>query len=137
MSENNIILDASAVLAFVNQELGKERVESVLGKAYISTINVAEVITHLANQGVTETEVEEVLEDLDLAIIPFDKRQSIVTGLLRPATKNFGLSLGDWTPSMLRKRACLSLAMIKQLPVLTADRIWLELNLQIDIQTIR
>ena len=129
MSENNIILDASAVLAFVNQELGKERVESVLGKAYISTINVAEVITHLANQGVTETEVEEVLEDLDLAIIPFDKRQSIVTGLLRPATKNFGLSLGD--------RACLSLAMIKQLPVLTADRIWLELNLQIDIQTIR
>jgi len=37
---------------------------------------------------------------------------------------------------MLRKRACLNLAMIKQLPVLTADRIWLELNLQIDIQTI-
>ena len=74
-------LELYKLRSFVNQELGKERVESVFGKAYISTINVAEVITHLANQGVTETEVEEVLEDLDLAIIPFDKRQSIVTGL--------------------------------------------------------
>ena len=129
MSESNIVLDASAVLAFVNQESGKEQVEQVLSKACISTVNVAEVVSHLFNQGVTESEVEEVLADLDLTVIPFDQRHSMITGLLRPMTRNFGLSLGD--------RACLSLTIIKQVPVLTADRIWLQLNLQIDIQTIR
>jgi PIN domain nuclease of toxin-antitoxin system len=90
------------VLAFLNQEPGTEQVEPVLSRAYISTVNVAEVVTHLANQGLTETEVQEVLEDLDLEIVPFDQRQSILTGLLRPVTRNLGLSLGD--------RACLSLA---------------------------
>jgi len=74
---------------------------------------------------------------LDLTILPFDERQSLVTGLLRPTTQSFGLSLGDWTPSMLRKRACLSLALVKQIPVLTADRVWLQLSLKIDIRTIR
>jgi len=124
-----MVFDASAVLAFLNQEPGTERVEEVLPRACISTVNIAEVVTRLANEGVTETEVQEVLDDLDLTIFPFDERQSLVTGLLRPATKSFGLSLGD--------RACLSLAMVKQIPVLTADRVWLDLDLAIDIRTIR
>jgi len=40
-----------------------------------------------------------------------------------------GLSLED--------RACLALAMQRDMPVITADRVWSELELNIDIQLIR
>lgn len=44
----------------------------------------------------------------------------MLAGLLRPVTKPLGLSLGD--------RACLSLAVMRQLPVFTVDRTWRQLN---------
>ena len=44
-------------------------------------------------------------------------------------TKKIGLSLGD--------RACITLAKLKELPVLTADKIWDTLDLNIKIELIR
>ena len=44
-------------------------------------------------------------------------------------TKQHGLSLGD--------RACLALAKLRNLPVLTADTIWKELDLGVKIKLIR
>lgn len=41
----------------------------------------------------------------------------------------FGLSLGD--------RACLSLAVLRGLPVLTADRVWARLTVGIEVHCIR
>jgi ribonuclease VapC len=43
--------------------------------------------------------------------------------------RHYGLSLGD--------RACLALAMELKLPVVTADRAWIDLDLGIDICVIR
>lgn len=71
----------------------------------------------------------ERISSLELIIIDFDEEQSVQAGLLRRLTRQFGLSLGD--------RACLSLAIVKKIPVLTADQAWLQLNLPIDIRTIR
>lgn len=55
----------------------------------------------------------------------------MVTGLLRPMTRQVGLSLGN--------RACLALAKSRQAIALTADRAWTELDpsLGIAIQCIR
>ncbi len=62
-------------------------------------------------------------------LIHFDVKQAEFCGKLRPLTKAFGLSLGD--------RACLALAHHLKKPVLTADKIWQKLDIDIEIQLIR
>jgi PIN domain nuclease of toxin-antitoxin system len=49
--------------------------------------------------------------------------------LLRRQTRDHGLSLGD--------RACLALAVSLGLPVMTADRAWMALDLGIEVIVIR
>ncbi len=48
MIEN--ILDASAVLAVLQNETGKDKVEAILDESAISRINVAEVLTKLVDR---------------------------------------------------------------------------------------
>ncbi|NBD33791.1 MAG: PIN domain-containing protein [Cyanobacteria bacterium] len=129
MNGNKIVLDASAILALFNQELGYEQVEQTLPIACISSVNLAEVVSKLTEKGFNRTQIEFILARLNLDILNFDHEQALIAGSLRTETKNLGLSLGD--------RACLSLALVKQIPVLTADRVWLQLSLEIDIRTIR
>ena len=45
------VLDASAVLTVLNQEPGKERVETILSQAAVSTVNVAETLGKLMDAG--------------------------------------------------------------------------------------
>ena len=49
MSE--VVLDASAVLAFINEEAGAELVEPYLGNAAISAANLSEVVAKLVEKG--------------------------------------------------------------------------------------
>ena len=62
-------------------------------------------------------------------MINFDKIQAIEAGMLFEQTKHLGLSLGD--------RACIALAKINNLPILTADKIWLDLRVGVEIKSIR
>lgn len=126
-----VVLDASAVLAFLQDEQGCEKVDAVLteGRGLMSAVNYAEVVGKLLGVGMAEAAATEALGLLDLAIEPLDDKQAWQTGVLRLATKEFGLSLGD--------RACLALAYLKQLPVLTADKHWEKLTLAIKITQLR
>lgn len=58
---------------------------------------------------------------LGISIVSFRARPALTSGSLRPATMQFGLSLGD--------RSCLALAARLGLPALTADRAWRRLSL--------
>jgi ribonuclease VapC len=69
------------------------------------------------------------LEGLGLHTVVFDEEQAMETARLRPLTRSLQLSLSD--------RACLALARLRQLPVMTADRAWAKLNLGIQITVIR
>lgn len=130
---DKIVIDTSAVIALINREVGFEVVEKYIGNAIISSVNFSEVIT-VANRELFETE-EERAEGLKLIrntfshIIEFDAEQAIIAASFDPLTKKYGLSLGD--------RSCLALAQQQKLPVLTADKIWKELELKINIQLIR
>ncbi len=126
---NKIVLDASAVLALINQETGYKVVEKVISQAMISTVNLAEVIAVLVDIGMTNKEAETITYGLINEVVPFDHDQSIVTGILRKNTKQYGLSLGD--------RACLALAKIHSLPVLTADKVWSKLEIGIEVNLLR
>ena len=46
-----LILDASAILALLNQETGAEVVQAALAYAKVSTVNLAEVVTRLSLMG--------------------------------------------------------------------------------------
>jgi len=110
------VLDASALLALLNQEEGAERVAPLLADAAISTVNLAEVTTRLALAGMPEAAIRETLALLPLESVPFDSEQAVQVGLLAPATRASGLSLGD--------RACLVLARRLDATAVTADHAW-------------
>jgi PIN domain nuclease of toxin-antitoxin system len=63
-----------------------------------------------------------------LQVVPFDEDLAEHTGALRFAAKTFWLSLGD--------RACSPCGAIPP-PALTADRMWKDLDLHIEVQTLR
>lgn len=126
---SRVVFDASAVLALLNQETGSEAIASLIPQAVISTVNLSEVIAKLADAGIPEASIHQILKHLNLEVIAFNDEQALTAGLLRPLTKSQGLSLGD--------RACLALAMTLNLPVITSDRAWSKLPLELEIRVIR
>ena len=123
------VLDASAILALLNDEPGSEKVAKVLPSAAVSAVNLSEVVAKLSELGMPETEIREALVGLALTVHPFDETMAYTAGRLRPATKKLGLSLGD--------RACLALGIRVSLPVLTTDHVWKELELPTTVVVIR
>lgn len=123
------VLDASALLAFLQHEPGFEIVDRVLDEATISTVNWCEVVQKALARDVDVTRMTQLLKGLNLAIESFTEAQAETTAQLWPQTRDIGLSLAD--------RACLALALDKSLPVLTADRAWRQLKLNLDIQVVR
>jgi PIN domain nuclease of toxin-antitoxin system len=129
MSDPTPVLDASALLAMLNDEPGGERVAGMLPHVRISAVNLSEVVAKLAEHGMPEPAIHSALEGLGLEVIDLDRALAYRAGMLRPSTKALGLSLGD--------RACLALGLQSDAPVVTADRIWSELDLQFNVLVIR
>ena len=123
------VLDASALLAYLQREPGADSVKAVLGGALMSTVNWTEVVQKAADSEGDATELRTALESLGLVLEPFSAFQADIAGSLREPTRDFGLSLGD--------RACLALAIEKGEKVLTADRVWRRLSLGVGIEVIR
>lgn len=117
----SVVLDASALLAFLNSEPGADMVEARIAEgAAMSSVNLAEVVAKLNEREMPLLEIENVVSDLGLQIEPFDAASAYVTGELRQLTKQAGLSLGD--------RACLALGIRDSRTVLTADRAWQDIT---------
>ncbi|WP_016952860.1 PIN domain-containing protein [Anabaena sp. PCC 7108] len=127
MSE--VVVDASAILALLNQETGSKEVSKFIGKAAISSVNLSEVIAKLADAGIPDEDIRQIVSNLNLEVIAFNEEQALKAGMLRPATKSIGLSFGD--------RACLALGIILNQPVLTTDRLWGSLSLGVEVRVVR
>lgn len=123
------VLDSSAVLAFLQNEPGREVVEPLLCVSVISSVNLAEVVTKLIDRGSPAEQAHVKVDTLPFRIAAASPASGTSAGLLHAQTRRRGLSLGD--------RFCLALAMETGLPVLTADRAWTELGLDLDIRLIR
>jgi len=128
---NKVVLDTSAVLAYLFEEAGAEQVSPVLETAsgLISSVNFAELVSKLTDQGMPPVIIRETLFGLELELVPYDEEQAFITGELRTVSKAYGLSLCD--------RACLALGIVKQLSVLTANRIWLNVPVRTEVRVIR
>ena len=123
------VLDASALLALFQRGPGAERVAGALDGALVSTVNWAEVVQKSVSRAVAITGMREELLGTGVSFEVFTEQQAETAGKLWMETRSLGLSLGD--------RACLSLASERALPVLTADRDWKKLHLDLEIEIIR
>jgi ribonuclease VapC len=127
---SKVVLDASALLALLNEEPRSEQVATLIEEgAAMSTVNLSEVVAKLSEAGMPEEAIHEALDALGITMVDFDSASAYKAGLLRLATKKSGLSLGD--------RACLALAQQLGLPAVTTDRVWETLSIGITIQIAR
>jgi ribonuclease VapC len=125
----NAVLDASALLAFVNGEPGAEIVARVIGDALISTVNIAETLSILAKRTGSLQAAKAIIGMVALELVDFDRALAERVAELVLRTRPLGLSLGD--------RACLALAARESLPAVTADRSWSALAIGVEIRLIR
>lgn len=126
---NSVVLDASAILALLNNEAGSQGVAKALPGAVVSAVNLSEVVAKLTHASMPADAVREALAGLGLEVHVFDLQAAYSAGLLRSSTHHLGLSLGD--------RACIALGMQLGVPVLTADQRWKSLKLAVKIRVIR
>lgn len=120
---HRFVLDASALLAYLNGEPGAERVRQCIeqGQATMSSVNLAEVICKCADQSMSRANQAALCAALPVEIAPFDTALALSSAALRSSTRAHGLSLGD--------RCCLALAQSQNATALTADHAWSSLGL--------
>jgi ribonuclease VapC len=129
------VLDASALLAHLRDEPGADVVaEAIASGAVISTVNLAEVFSRIADRGEDPAKLaaeltQSGLLDGAITVEPFTAADAIDAGRLRPLTRDAGLSLGD--------RACLALARRLDAPALTADTDWQGVAHGVELHPIR
>ena len=124
-----IVLDASALLAFLFREAGQDRVAEVVDRSCISAVNLCEVLGRFACDGHDPVEVLNRIRETSIEIVPFDSDQAALAAALAPALRPRGLSLGD--------RACLALAVSRAVRALTADRAWIDLDVGVEVRLVR
>jgi len=128
MSE--IVLDASAILAFLFDERGAENLTpEIFATAVVSTVNLAEVQTKLVKMGRNPEDAWADALSLGILAEPYTSEHAKTTGNLLTTTEPYGLSLGD--------RSCLALAIVLNAPVYTTEQAWKDLKVGVPIHVIR
>jgi ribonuclease VapC len=124
------VLDASALLAVLNQEAGAELVLPVLAGALMSSVNWSEVVRKAMARGVqVGPRMRRDVEAVGVRIVPFAADDAEQTAHIWRSAPRAGLSLGD--------RACLALALDRGAVAVTADRAWAALPLQVPVKVVR
>jgi ribonuclease VapC len=124
---SSYVLDASAILALLNNEPGADRVQLILENetCFMSVVNWSEVARKLVGKGLPVEPVAESLQAVGLEFKTFDYGLAVATAQISGSA----LSLGD--------RACLALAAKMAAIALTADQIWLTFNTGTTVELIR
>ena len=124
-----VVLDASALLAYLREEPGAEVVDGLMADAHMASVNWAEVVQKSLSAGVDVDGMQEDLQALGMRVEPFLPVDGERAGRLWPLTRQHGLSLAD--------RACLSLGLRLGLTVVTCDQAWAQLPLALEVQLLR
>lgn len=116
-----MIVDASALMAMLQNEPGSDRVEAVIHECSISTVNWSEVVQKLMKYDSLAANIRPDLEEVGLKIVPFCAEQAEGCAALWEPCRNVGISLAD--------RVCLQLGFMTGETILTADTGWDRLDL--------
>ena len=122
---NKIVFDSSALITLFAKEPGYETVRQNLRHAIISSVNIAEVYKYCIEvQDLIEDDCRTLIKLSGIKIIDFCEEQALISAKIIKKTKQYGLSLGD--------RGCIALAMFKNYPILTCDKIWQKVDLGVE-----
>jgi ribonuclease VapC len=128
------VLDASGLLAYLHDEEGASEVADALANTgTISAANLAEALSKLAERGANPGDIAAELKERGLlgALLEVEQltaEDAIAIAEMRSLTRERGLGLGD--------RACLALGRRLGVPVMTADRAWIEFEEAVGVQVI-
>ncbi|MGD0547539.1 MAG: type II toxin-antitoxin system VapC family toxin [Terracidiphilus sp.] len=127
---NEVVFDASAMLALLQHERGEEKLTAdILSHSVASTVNLAEVQSKLVKSGGDpDVAWRDSLSSVD-SVAPYTLEHARIAGDLITTTEKYGLSLGD--------RSCLALAIALKAPVYTTEQVWKDLRLGVPIHVIR
>ena len=108
--------------------------DAIAAGAAISVVNLAEVLSKLAEAGKEPERARAELREAEggsgaLVVEALTEDDCVEVARLRPRTRELGLSLAD--------RACLASAKRLELPVVTADRGWTEAKIDVEVWLIR
>ena len=120
------VIDASAMIAYLFGEPGGDVAFQSFSDAAMSVVNVAEVLTRFARDGVDPEATFASVERCGVAIAGTTSEDAIEAARF-PA--NSGLSLGD--------RLCIALAKRLNAPVVTADQLWATAGVGVSVELIR
>lgn len=124
-----IVLDASALLAFLLNEPGAADVATRLHEACMSTANLAEVLSKSEERGGDAKALLAQIARTPIDIVPLSVAGALAAARLRPRTRSAGLSLGD--------RICLALAQERECEAWTADKRWANLKIGVAVRLVR
>jgi ribonuclease VapC len=127
---NEVVFDASAMLALLHHERGEEKLTiDILERSVASAVNLAEVQAKLVkNGGNPDVAWRDALSSVS-SVEPYTRDQARIAGDLIATTERYGLSLGD--------RSCLALAIALKAPVYTTEQVWRNLKVGVPIHVIR
>ncbi len=112
------VVDASVVLAWLQDERGADEAEPLLMEGLIGAVNWSEVLQKVRHHGASAGVVARLLASFGLTVVDVTQADAVIAAdLWRRGTS---LSLAD--------RLCLALGMRTGLPVATADAAWTEMK---------
>ena len=123
---NKVIFDSSAFITLLSKEKGYSFLRSHLKNAFISTVTLADVYKYcIEEQNLTQDDCRRLTELSGLKVIDFCNEQALISADIISQTKPFGLSVID--------RACLALGLYKKSPIVTCNKVWEQIKLDVEI----
>lgn len=122
------IIDASTLLAYLQGETGSKEAGQYCVNAAISAVNLSEVFQKAMRHGSFNL-VQAIVQQAAIEVIPFSREQAAKAAELHGLTLGKGISLAD--------RACLALGAMTDLPVVTGDNAWQDLDVGVELVLFR
>jgi ribonuclease VapC len=126
---SGIVIDTSVVMCVLLREPGLERAQQVSSGAFMSSVNVAEMIAKCLEKNVSEDLALLFLMSSEVSVVDFDIEHARLAGQLWGSAPKGKLSLGD--------RACIATAIRLGASAATADRFWAGIALPCPVDLIR
>jgi ribonuclease VapC len=122
------VIDSSALLAYLRAEPGAETIRDQLSQCLVSSVIYAETLGKAATLGMDRHLIDRALMRTGLRVVEADAETA------RKVADLFELSRQRIS---LAGRFCLALALERNLPVITGDRIWQDLGLDLEVRLFR
>ncbi len=121
------VVDASVVLAWLQDEAGADEAEPWLMEGVIGAANWSEVLQKVRQHGAPAGVVARLLASFGLSVVDVTRTDAEIAAVLWQ--RGTSLSLAD--------RLCLALGVRANLPVVTADTAWTQIDGGPDVVLVR